>query len=464
MINRVLIRIKVIQILYSCLLVDNQFKLEEAPAEPSKERRYAYRLYVDLLALIVLLCRRIEYKKSKPLQNTRFVKRISEDDTVRKAVARLTVERTLDGLADVLADKIKESGLYKGYIKDMERADGTSEDMLWMELFKQIILPDGGVKEYAASLEGYTVKAMERAEEMVLDTLTDFMTSQDTTEEAEATLRKSLEEARDLYFRMLALSADLTYMQERRLEQARKKHLATAQDLNPNMRFVENKAVIALVGNEMYRKYVEDHKINWNDEDPLLMERLLKAVTESDIYNAYMESSLDGMKHDAELWRDLYRKVIFANQDFLDYLEEKSVFWNDDVDIMGTFVVKTFRRIEDEDPYAVLKQYKDDEDREFGPQLLKYVYKNKERYNEWISAAVADSEWQADRLAFMDVVVVMTALAEMLNFPKIPLTVTINEYIEIAKAYSSAKSGQFINGLLANLINKLQEEHILLKK
>lgn len=201
----------------------------------------------------------------------------------------------------------------------------------------------------------------------------------------------------------------------------------------------------------------------------MLMERLLKSVLESDIYREYMESpaesdSSKALSRDSRLWRELFRKVILVNADFLEYLEDKSVFWNDDVEIMGTFVVKTFRRIEEGDPAAVLKQYKDDEDKMFGPQLLRYVYKNRERYDEWISQAVADSEWKADRLAFMDVVVIMTALAEMLNFPKIPLNVTMNEYIEIAKSYSTAKSGQFVNGLLASIIKKLQDEHILLKK
>lgn len=233
MINRVLIRIKVIQILYSCLVVENKFTLEPAPAEPTKERRYAYRLYVDLLALTVMLSRQIEYKKAKLLMETRFVKRINDDDVVRQTVARLTDERTLDSLAVSLGEKIKESGLYKNFIKDLGSDGNRAEDMLWSEFFKQIILPDAGVKEYAESLDGYTEKAFERTEEMVLDTLTNFMTSQDTLEDAENTLAKSLNEARDLYFRMLALAADLTYMQERRLEQARKNILLLQRILTP---------------------------------------------------------------------------------------------------------------------------------------------------------------------------------------------------------------------------------------
>lgn len=464
MINRVLIRIKVIQILYSCLLVGQKFTLEEQPSEASKERGYAYRLYIDLLALAVMLSRQIEYKKSKPLQNTRFMRTVADEDRVRRALAALVSERAVDQLVLGLADKVKESGLYKGYLKDMEHGDAGAEDTFWRECFRQIIFPDAGVAEYAESLDSYSMKGMERAQEMVADTLTGFATSQDSLPDALKTLAGSLDEAHDLYFRMLALAVDLTYRQERRLEDGRRKKLPTPEDLNPNMRFVENRAIAALQENETFAKYVEKHKIDWNGDNAMVMDMILKAVVNSDVYREYMEAPESDMKRDAELWRDLFRKVILCNRDFLEYLEDKSVFWNDDVEIMGTFVMKTFRRIEEGAPDAVTPKFKDDEDRDFGPQLLRYVYGNRERYEEWIARAVENSEWKADRLAFMDVVVIMTALAEMLNFPKIPLNVTLNEYIEIAKSYGSAKSGQFVNGLLASLIRTLQEDRVLLKK
>lgn len=464
MINRVLIRIKVIQILYSCLLVGQKFTLEEQPSEASKERGYAYRLYIDLLALAVMLSRQIEYKKSKPLQNTRFMRTVADEDRVRRALAALVSERAVDQLVLELADKVKESGLYKGYLKDMEHGDAGAGDTFWRECFRQIIFPDAGVAEYAESLDSYSMKGMERAQEMVADTLTGFATSQDSLPDALKTLAGSLDEAHDLYFRMLALAVDLTYRQERRLEDGRRKKLPTPEDLNPNMRFVENRAIAALQENETFAKYVEKHKIDWNGDNAMVMDMILKAVVNSDVYREYMEAPESDMKRDAELWRDLFRKVILCNRDFLEYLEDKSVFWNDDVEIMGTFVMKTFRRIEEGAPDAVTPKFKDDEDRDFGPQLLRYVYGNRERYEEWIARAVENSEWKADRLAFMDVVVIMTALAEMLNFPKIPLNVTLNEYIEIAKSYGSAKSGQFVNGLLASLIRTLQEDRVLLKK
>ncbi len=167
---------------------------------------------------------------------------------------------------------------------------------------------------------------------------------------------------------------------------------------------------------------------------------------------------------DCELWRHLFRKVIFPNPVLLETLEEKSVFWNDDIDIMGTFVVKTLRRIEEkEGGDFILDKYKDEEDAAFGRQLLYSVLRNKEIYRRYVDEALDGANWDKERLAFMDVVVLISAIGEILNFPKIPLTVSVNEYIELAKCYSTAKSGTFVHGILGTVITRLQKENILHK-
>lgn len=466
MINRVLIRIKVVQILYSYLLVEKKFTLEDAPASPTKEKRFAYGLYLDMLDLIVTLSGMIERRRNEYLlSRTRFVERIQEDDRVRGMLARQRSEGSpLMEIASELADKIKESGVYKNYLKDLDKGVPTAEETFWPEAFNRIIAADPQVRKYAEGLENYTLKGFERMEEMMNGTLSNFMASQDSLAEGLKTLETSLEKARELYFRLLALSVDLTYMQERVLDSNRHKFLKSEEDLNPNMKFVENRAVAALRNDQMFQTYIDKNKISWTQEDPDLLHRLLKAITESDVYAEYMSSSESSLKEDAALWRELYRKVILVNSDLLEVLEEQSVFWNDDVDIIGTFVSKTFRRIEEEMSYPVLDKYKDDEDACFGRQLMTYVFRGKEQYGEWIRQTVADSNWDADRLAFMDVVILMTALAEIINFPKIPLTASINEYIEIAKSYSSSKSGQFVNGLLASMLPVLREKGIVLKR
>lgn len=465
MINRVLIRIKVVQILYSYLLVEKKFTLEEPPVTPTREKRYAYGLYVEVLAMLVLISERISRRGGiKPLLSTRFIYRVQEDEHVQNALNRARITGNLDRIADELAETVKNSGLYKLYLKDSDHSVDGAEETFWRSLFTHIIMPSPSIRKYAESLDGYTLKGLERMETMMNSTLSNFMESQDTLSEGTDTLEKSLEQSRELYFRLLALADDLTELQSRQIYAARHKHLRTAEDENPNMRFVENRAIVALRKDETYRNYIEKNHINWLTEDPLLANRMLKTITESDIYREYMESPKSGLSEDCALWRELMRKVIFVNPDFLETLEETSVFWNDDIDIMGTFVIKTFRRIEEGNMRPILDKYKDDEDAQFGRQLLQYVFKGKEEYGQWIREAVQNSEWEADRLAFMDVVVIEAALAEMLNFPQIPLSVTINEYIEIAKSYSSAKSGIFVNGLLSSLIRKLQNENILLKR
>lgn len=465
MINRVLIRIKVIQTLYSYLLVEKKFTLEEPPANPTKEKRYAYGLYVDMLALLIMISEQVErHRNEYPLLNTRFMERVREDEHVQNALRHLRSTGVLRSIVDNLADTVKNSGVYKLYLRDNDKNVDGCEDILWKTLFTQIIMADPSIRAYAEKKEGYTLKGLERMEEMMQTTLTNFMSSKDTLADGLKTLETSLNKSRELYFRLLDLAVELTNMQERRLDNARHKYLRTDEDLNPNMKFVDNRAVQALRDNAEFRKYIEDNKISWRNEDPIMMDHLLKSVLESDIYKEYMAAPGSDMAQDAELWRELFRKVIFVNPNFLDSMEESSVFWNDDIDIMGTFVVKTLRRIEEGESNPILAKYKDEEDSKFGAQLMQYMFRDRAQYRDWIREAVADSEWEAERIAFMDMIIMETALAEMLHFPKIPLNVTINEYIEIAKSYSSAKSGSFVHGVLSNLIERLQADGTLLKK
>ena len=231
------------------------------------------------------------------------------------------------------------------------------------------------------------------------------------------------------------------------------------------MRFVDNLAVAALRENQELEAYVKKNKISWLTEEPIMMRNLLAAIKESDFYTDYMAMPQTDLHADAELWKMLFRHVILENSDFLETLEDKSVFWNDDIEIISTFVIKTLRRLE-EGPAseALLDQYKDDEDARFGTELLRYLYRDKETLRLYIDDALAGGKWDKDRLAFMDIVIIETALAEILNFAKIPLQVSVNEYIELAKSYSTSRSGQFVHGILGTVIGRLQREGKLLKK
>ena len=231
------------------------------------------------------------------------------------------------------------------------------------------------------------------------------------------------------------------------------------------MRFVENQFVAALRENPDIYKYVSENKLSWLPEDERMLTALLRSIKESDIYYDYMNFPATDYHTDCEFWRNVFKFIIFSDPDFAETLEDKSVFWNDDMDIIGTFLLKTIKRFDSENHSdAVLPKFKDDEDARFGAELFSAVVRNREKYRSYIDMFVNSDSWDSDRLAFMDVVVMLTAIAEILNFPKIPTSVSINEYIEIAKCYSTGKSGAFINGLLASVIPQLRADGILTKE
>ncbi len=467
MINRVLIRIKVIQILYSFLLVEKQFSLVSLPESPTKEKRFAYSLYLDTLVLMLKVAESIGRRGGdKPLEETRFIKRLKSDDTIKSQLAKYRVAPfPFEGVVESIAEKVKESAVYKNYLKDRKDNKLGMDSTIWNDIYNLIIFPDVEINKIISRRENFTLRAVDRTREFLNETFSNFMASQDGGAEAISALHLSLDKARELYFRLLWLPVELADMQERKLDERRHKLLVTKEDLNPNLKFVENSMVRAIRECEPIRNYIEKEKISWEREDRVMMDNLLRAIVESDIYQEYMANPVESLKEDCELWRNIIRRIVFNNQHFLETLEDKSVFWNDDIDTIGTFVLKSFRKIEEgAGNGAVLDKYKDEEDARFGDELVKSVLKNKDIYRGYIDEAIDRTLWESERLAFMDVVVIETALAEMFNFPKIPLNVTLNEYIEIAKAYSSSKSGGFVNGILGKIISHLQKEGILLKK
>ena len=474
MINRVLIRIKVVQLLYAYLLVENPFSLESQPSNPTKEKRFAYSLYLDTLLLMVGVAESIQKRGGvRPLYDTRFISRVLSDDKI-KGLRRSYTTRDfpLKPLVAPLADEITESGIYKKFMKisDPENAD---TDNLWKNIFDLIISKNPEFNKLISERENYTLKGVDRMTQMMDDTFTRLFASNDHLPDALKTLKESLGMSRELYFRFLSLPVVLTHIRERQIDDARHKHLQTEEDLNPNMRFVENEFVRALEQDPAFQEGIREtdgrkartstKKFDWFAEDPILMRNLLKAITESDVYADYMSFPATDFYTDCEFWRNVFKFIILRNPDFLEALEDRSVFWNDDVDVIGTFTLKTIRRFSEQRPDPVLPMYKDEEDARFGAELFTAVIKKKELYRKMIDDALDRNIWESDRLAFMDVVIMMAAIAEILNFPKIPLEVSLNEYIEIAKSYSTQKSGKFVNGLMSSIVSNLQAEGLLSK-
>ena len=207
---------------------------------------------------------------------------------------------------------------------------------------------------------------------------------------------------------------------------------------------------------------VKAFSLTWK-EDEVYLRLILDKILKSDIYEEYMTKESVSDNDDIEFWRQVMKKVVLPDEDLAELLESKSVYWNDDIDIVGTFVVKTIKRFTSDEEMPFLPQYKDEEDAQFAELLFVNAVKNKERYIELIDKFVKKSSWDTERLAFMDVVILYVALAELEKVPSVPAVVTINEFVEMAKCYSTPNSGQFINGILYSIIKHLKNEGLLNK-
>ena len=268
----------------------------------------------------------------------------------------------------------------------------------------------------------------------------------------------------ELYHYLMKLPVELTHIQEMRLDEARNKYLPTEEELNPNRKFVDNQLVKALADNEQLQQFAQDHTITWND-DPIFERLMLDKVLKSDLYQDYMADDECSMTGDSLLWQQLMKQVILPDENMADAVEQRSLFWTeDDLDLIGQFVCKTFRRIADGDEQPVMPMYKDEEDSEFGKQLLQATVTQMPESNALIDTLVEDSRWDKDRIVLMDRIIMCTALAELCTFDNIPAAVTLNEYIELAKNFSTAGSGQFVNGILNNAVKQLRKEGKVMKR
>lgn len=299
----------------------------------------------------------------------------------------------------------------------------------------------------------------------VVQMLYAYMVSKDTMTLAQAKkeLKKSLDKSYELYNALLKLIIELTDVQDLRLDEAKHKFLPTEEDMNPNMRFVENEFVKKLREDQTLSEFVEDKKINWRD-DELFVRLLLDKILRSEDYQEYMEMPKTTLVRDGEVWYQLLKKVVFTDENLLEHLQSMSVFYtDDDLNIMGQFVLKTIRRFEDGEASPIFPQFKDDEDSKFGEQLFLKVVAEMEENNSYIDKFVKTEKWDTDRIAMMDRLVMCTALTEMRNFPSIPVNVSLNEYIELAKDYSTPRSGQFVNGILNSVVNQMRADKVIIK-
>jgi len=285
-----------------------------------------------------------------------------------------------------------------------------------------------------------------------------------TLDKALKDLGACLDKTYELYHYLMRLPVELTHIQEMRLDEGRNKYLPTEEELNPNMKFVNNRLVALLAENEQLEQFAQEHSVTWND-DPIFERLMLDKVIKSEIYNDYMAADNDSMTADSQLWQQLMKQVILTDENMADAIEQRSLFWTeDDMDLIGQFVCKTFRRLADNDQDAILPMFKDDEDRDFGKELFQATVMQMPENNKLIDELVESSRWDKDRIVLMDRIIMCAALAELRSFDKIPTAVTLNEYIELAKNFSTSGSGQFVNGILNNAVKQLRKDGIILKR
>ncbi len=280
-------------------------------------------------------------------------------------------------------------------------------------------------------------------------------------ETAEKELLFSLSKAYDLYNYLLALIVAITRESRRYLEVAQSRAKREGTEM-PSQKFAYNRFALQLEENKMLNEFLETKKLNWDDE-PEFLKKIYHMIIESQVYKEYMESAEDDYETDRELWRKIYRTLIQDNNDLDALLEEQSLYWNDDKEVVDTFVLKTIKRFEEKQhsKQELLPEYSSDEDKDYAQKLFRATIMNADDYQRYMTEA--SRNWDFSRLAYMDIVIMQIAIAEMLTFPSIPVSVTINEYVEIAKFYSTPRSGGYINGMLDAIAHHLIESGKLLK-
>jgi N utilization substance protein B len=279
---------------------------------------------------------------------------------------------------------------------------------------------------------------------------------------AENELLFSLEKTYDLYHYLLLLIVLLTDAEQKRLDKNKNKLLATEDELNPNRRLADNRFAEQLRVNGKLTAFSMRRGTLWNDDSSLFVRNLLKKIIRSDYYKEYLESE-DSYGSDKEFWRKVFKHTIMEDEELGEVLEDKSIYWEDDLDVVGTFVLKTIKRFTRETgaKQELLPMFKDEEDKEFAVKLLHQTLMEEKESNERINRQI--NNWELDRIAQIDLYIMQIALSELLNFPGIPVSVTLNEYIDLSRYYSTPKSPNFINGILDSIVKELKSEGKLFK-
>ena len=285
--------------------------------------------------------------------------------------------------------------------------------------------------------------------------------SSDDIEKEEKFLRQSIDNIKDLYLIMLTSMTEIRKKEIVFLDASSKKHLATPEEKNPNKKFVNNAVLQLLEENSSLNSALEKRKINnWSMNDDYIL-ILLNGIKQSKLFEKYMSTNKSSFEEDKQFVIDMFTELIAPNEKLYEYLEDDKLTWIDDIPLVNTQILKQLQQISENSDFNVPKLYKDEEDKEFVSQLFRKTVLNEvELAKEYIDKT---PNWDADRIAEIDTIILKMAICEFFKFPSIPIKVTINEYLEIAKEYSTPKSSIFINGILDNLVKEFQTQNKIVK-
>ena len=278
---------------------------------------------------------------------------------------------------------------------------------------------------------------------------------------SEKNLLLSIDRAYDLYFHLLALVPEIAEYAAERIRIGENKKLPTYDDLHPNRKFVENKVIARLNEDEELQAQLKARKLSWANHRDLIV-ALYNALIRQPFYQKYMLSPERSFREDAQLVSDIYMTMLEEFEPLDRVLEEQSILWNDDLGFILTMVSRTILSMrEAHEAIKLMPQFKSEEDLDYAKSLLRNAIAGFERISLLLDNSMQN--WDIERVALMDQIILITAIAEAENFPSIPVRVTMNEYIDIAKCYSTDSSGGFINGLLDRIIARLTEEGKIVK-
>lgn len=267
--------------------------------------------------------------------------------------------------------------------------------------------------------------------------------------EVKKELSHSLEKTYELYLSYFSLLIDLREAFLARTEQRKRRHLATQEDLSPNLRFANNRVIKRIASSSTLETARENSFFSWSNH-PDFLKGILDYILQSDIYTQYLTTE-DNFENDLLFCRQLCKQILFEDQELHDLLEEESIYWSTAFDIVESFVLKTLKLIREDssEEELFIPMFKEEEDSDFAYTVLATAFVHQDKYKKLIEAQ--SIRWDSERIAFLDMAIMLLALSEIESMPLIPISVTLNEYVEIGKLYSTPKSASFINAVLDSI-------------